>query len=86
MGYTVELERVAIVALAKLQRADQRLIANKLKKLAEDPRPAGVTKLVGAEGWRIRSGNYRIVYLIDDTAQIVTITRIAHRKNVYRRL
>jgi mRNA interferase RelE/StbE len=40
----------------------------------------------GAEGWRIRTGTYRIVYLIDDAARVVTVTRISHRKDVYRRL
>lgn len=82
----MEMERVAITGLAKLPRNDQQRVMDKLRGLAENPRPVGVTKLTGADGWRIKSGNYRVVYLIDDTARIVTVTRIAHRKDVYRRL
>lgn len=73
-------------SLAKLPRADQQRVMAKLRDLATNPRPVGVTKLTGADGWRIKSGNYRIVYLVDDSARIVTVTRIAHRKDVYRRL
>lgn len=84
MTYRVELERSATVGLRKLPRGDQQRVVAKLRGLAEDPRPSGVTKLSGTEGWRIRSGDYRIVYLVDDAEQIVTVTRIAHRKHVYR--
>lgn len=77
MSYTVELERAAIIGLGKLPRSDQHRIMAKLRDLTTDPRPVGVTKLTGTDGWRIKSGNYRIVYLIDDSARIVTVTRIA---------
>ncbi|MGH9101893.1 MAG: type II toxin-antitoxin system RelE family toxin [Acidimicrobiales bacterium] len=54
--------------------------------LADDPRPRGCEKLAGmADAWRIRSGNYRVVYTIDDHVQVVTITRVGHRREVYRR-
>jgi mRNA interferase RelE/StbE len=57
-----------------------------MRALGDDtPRPAGCTKLAGtADGYRIRVGDYRIVYLIDDAAQIVTVTRVGHRREVYR--
>lgn len=84
--YRVELERTATSGLLKLPRDDQKRIGAKIDALKANPRPPGVTKLTGAEGWRVRVGNYRIVYLIDDAAQIVTVTRIAHRKDVYRRM
>lgn len=86
MTYTVDIERSAIVSLSRMPRPDQKRITEKLEALKVDPRPAGAIKLAGTEGWRIRSGDYRIVYLIEDTIRIVTVTRIAHRKNVYRRL
>jgi len=56
----------------------------KIRGLACDPRPAGCQKLHGYKNrWRIRAGDYRVVYVIDDTGKSVDITRIAHRKEVY---
>jgi mRNA interferase RelE/StbE len=56
----------------------------KIRELARDPRPAGCKKLHGYKNrWRIRAGDYRVVYSIDDTNESVDITRIAHRKEVY---
>ncbi len=50
-----------------------------------DPRPAGVKKLPGSRGdWRIRIGEYRIIYEIDDTAKTVTVLQVEHRRDVYR--
>lgn len=86
MTYTVDIERSAIVSLSRMPRPDQKRITEKLEALKIDPRPSGAIKLTGTEGWRIRTGNYRIVYLIEDSIRIVTVTRIAHRKDVYRRL
>ena len=55
-----------------------------IRELARNPRPAGCKKLHGYKNrWRIRAGNYRVVYDIDDTSKSVDITRIAHRKEVY---
>src|ERR1017187_10023927 len=56
----------------------------KIRELAGNQRPAGCKKLHGYKNrWRIRAGNYRVVYAIDDTGKSVDITRIAHRKEVY---
>jgi mRNA interferase RelE/StbE len=56
----------------------------KIRELARNPRPAGCKKLHGYKNrWRIRAGNYRVVYAIDDMGKSVDITRIAHRKEVY---
>jgi mRNA interferase RelE/StbE len=56
----------------------------KIRELAGNPRPPGCKKLHGYRNrWRIRAGNYRVVYAIDDTGKSVDITRIAHRKEVY---
>jgi mRNA interferase RelE/StbE len=60
-------------------RLNQRIIG-----LRQDPRPPGVRKLKGAlEGWRIRVGDYRIIYQIDQEIQQVTIVRVRHRRDVY---
>ena len=57
----------------------------RIKALATDPRPTGCKKLIGAKDtWRIRIGDYRVVYTIDDEIRQVEVTRIAHRREVYQ--
>ena len=56
----------------------------KILALASEPRPQGCQKLVGEEGYRIRVGDYRILYRIDDEAKKVFIYRMKHRREVYR--
>jgi mRNA interferase RelE/StbE len=59
---------------------------SKIEALAGNPRPAGCRKLKGyKDHWRIRVGDWRVLYLIDDSAKVVSITRIAHRREVYER-
>lgn len=53
--------------------------------LAENPRPSSARKLVNREEWRLRVGEYRILFLIDDKQRTVTVTAIAHRREIYRR-
>ena len=66
-------------------KADRQRIVAKIQALAADPRPHGSDKLAGYDDrHRIRQGNYRIVYLIDDEASLVTIYKIGHRRDVYR--
>jgi len=85
MAYQVELLPSAHRALKKLPRPIQIQIAAELRELAENPRPAGVVKLVGAENlWRIRVGSFRVVYEILDDRLVVLVLRVAHRKDVYR--
>jgi mRNA interferase RelE/StbE len=56
----------------------------RLESLADNPRPAGCKKLKGyKDQWRIRMGDWRVVYIIDDTTKLVSVTRIAHRREVY---
>jgi len=69
----------------KLSPEIRRRINQSLLNLESNPRPAGTSKLSGSQDrWRIRVGDYRIIYSIDDEAQRVTILRIAHRREVYR--
>jgi mRNA interferase RelE/StbE len=64
---------------AVFSRIDRRILA-----LAENPRPAGCKKLKGyKDHWRIRIGDWRVVYFIDDSAKFVSVTRVAHRREVY---
>ncbi len=59
-------------------------IVEAIKNLAAAPRPPRAEKLVGREEWRIRVGDYRVLYLIDDRNRSITITKVAHRRDVYR--
>jgi mRNA interferase RelE/StbE len=87
MTYRIEVKPQAEKALAKIPNPHRRRIATAIDGLAKTPRPAGCTRLVGAEdAYRIRVGDYRIVYEIVDRVIIVYIIRIAHRKDVYRGL
>ena len=63
-----------------LDRVDAAILA-----LADDPRPRGCTRLKGREEWRVRVGDYRVVYAIDDDRRLVEILNVAHRRDVYRR-
>lgn len=69
--------------LEKLPKRDYAAVRDAIYVLADNPRPAGCIKLSGREGWRIRQGDYRVIYEIDDEAQIVTVLRVRHRKDVY---
>jgi mRNA interferase RelE/StbE len=81
--------RVALAASAEkeLHGLPNKVIArivSRLEHLVSAPRPPGCKKLKGGDNeWRIRVGDYRIVYAIDDTARTVDVTRIAHRRDVY---
>jgi mRNA interferase RelE/StbE len=74
-------------ARKELENLSDRLIARLLPKiegLAANPRPSGCKKLRGYKDlWRIRIGDYRIVYIVDDDHKMLSVTRIAHRKDVY---
>lgn len=71
--------------LARLQRYEQVRALSAMAALAEEPRPQGCIKMAGTRnGYRLRFGSYRIVYTVDDANQTVTITRVAHRREVYR--
>ena len=83
--YAVQLKPSADRRLSKLATDVQRRIVGEMEALGFDPRPAGVVKLSDTENlWRVRVGDYRIVYAIDDRQAIVTVVRVAHRKDVYR--
>lgn len=87
MAYHVDFKASALKSLEKIPKAFQSRILGKTIDLATTPRPPSCSKLAGAGNfWRVRVGDYRIVYLIDDTRKIVDIRIIAHRREVYRDL
>ena len=85
MAYSVELTRRAQKQLADLPADLRRRIAARIDALAEQPRPAGAIKLQGfVNAWRLRVGDYRILYEIQDQRLIVYVLRIGHRREIYR--
>ena len=82
--HKIELRRKAQQALDRLPGNDFDVVLGELKGLADTPRPKGVEKIKSAGLWRVRQGNYRIVYSIDDAQKIVTVLRIGHRREIYR--
>jgi mRNA interferase RelE/StbE len=84
--HKIELRRKAQHALDRLPKSDFEAVIEAVKGLADTPRPKGVEKIKRAGLWRIRQGDYRIVYSIDDKQKIVIILRIGHRREIYRSL
>jgi len=84
MAYTVRLKPRAERDLDRLPVDVARRIWRRLLALEDDARPPGVTKLAGSDAYRIRIGDHRIVYLINDPGRFVEVVRVAHRREVYR--
>jgi mRNA interferase RelE/StbE len=84
MPYQVRINRSAEKELDALQSNLRDRIINRLLQLEENPRPYGVKKLQGQEAYRLRVGNYRILYTVNDAEQLLIIYAIGHRREVYR--
>ena len=83
--FRVELSPAAVRKLRKLDPTARRRIQAVIELLAEDPRPPGAKKLVGGDGeWRVRTGDYRIVYEIHDGILLVLVLTLGHRRDIYR--
>ena len=81
--YRIEVRRRAQRALDKLPESDFQAVIEAVKGLAQTPRPRGLEKIKSTGLWRIRQGDYRIVYAIDDKESLVTIVRVGHRQEIY---
>lgn len=84
MKYHLKIIHNAQKDLDDIKSKDFISIKNKILSLARNPRPFGCRKLTMEEGYRIRVGNFRILYRIDDSLKEVIIYRIKHRREVYR--
>ena len=82
--YRVELRRNAQKFLDRLQMQERFKIISSLLELEQNPRPKGVEKVKGTELWRVREGDYRMIYYIDEKEKVITVVRIGHRRDVYR--
>lgn len=83
-SYSLVVKKSAERELRTLPKADLRRVTDRIRGLAQDPRPPGHEKLSGQEHYRIRQGDYRVVYAIDDDHRVITIVKIGHRREVYR--
>ncbi len=86
MAYAIDLKPGAARDLRKLPETLRRRIANRIDALASDPVPAGAESLKGEANWyRLRVGEYRILYEVEHKASAVLIARIGHRREIYRK-
>lgn len=81
--YTILITKTAQKQLNKLPNEVAEMLLKVIQTLAEDPRPPGCKKLHGRDGYRIRQGDYRIIYDIFDAILVVDVIAVGHRKNVY---
>lgn len=84
--YQITISQSAFKELNRLSKGNIKKIEKAIDSLSDNPRPPGVKKLKGISEdlYRIRSGDYRVVYAIDDMIQIVDIRKIGHRKDIYK--
>jgi mRNA interferase RelE/StbE len=87
VAYRIEVTGRAAKQLAELAAPDRKRVSRRIDALAGQPRPKDSRKLSGADDlWRIRIGDYRVVYQIQDQVLVIVIVRIGHRREVYRGL
>ena len=84
MSYALRLLPRAERQLEALDNKLYQTLKSKIADLAANPRPPGCRKLSDRPGWRVRSGDYRVLYDIDDAAKTVTILEVGHRREIYR--
>ena len=85
MTHRIELSPAAARQLRKLDAPARRRIQAVVELLAQEPRPAGAKKLVGGDGeWRVRTGDYRVIYEVRDGVLLVLVLAVGHRRDIYR--
>lgn len=86
MTYRIDLSPVASRQLRKLDPSARRRVQAAIELLATEPRPPGAKKLIrGAGEWRVRTGDYRIVYEINDGVLVILVLAVGHRREIYQR-
>ena len=83
-SYSLLIKPSAVKELEAIPVKDRRKIIARIEGLASDCRPHGCEKLSGLEQYRVRQGNYRIVYSVDDEERLVLVVKVGHRRDVYR--
>ncbi|ALC15462.1 addiction module toxin RelE [Desulfuromonas soudanensis] len=82
--YNILIRKSAAKELESLPKRDLQRVVARIQSLAKNPRPSGAEKLAGDDRYRIRQGNYRIIYSIQDNELTVWLVKIGHRRDVYR--
>ena len=85
MTYRIELRPAAVRALKRIDHQDRDRIRGAIALLGDDPRPPGAKALQGRPGFRVRVGNYRIIYTIHNDVLLVVVVALGHRRDVYER-
>lgn len=86
-SHTIDIRPRARRSLSQLDPAVRKAVAQTIDGLSKNPRPAGATPLKGHRPYlRVRSGDYRVIYTVDDKARVVTVAAVGHRRQVYERL
>lgn len=83
-SYRIVIKKSAAKEIEKIQKKDRVRIIEKIRCLASDPQPVGSKKLSGQEKYRIRQGNYRILYQIIDAELIISVVKFGHRRAIYK--
>ncbi|HMN43335.1 MAG TPA: type II toxin-antitoxin system RelE/ParE family toxin [Povalibacter sp.] len=83
-SYELVFRKSVAKDLRAFPKADVKRIMQRIRSLADDPRPPGSEKLSGQDRYRVRQGTYRIVYEIEDHRLLVVVVRVGHRRDVYR--
>ena len=83
-SYRLLIKPSAVKELEALPQKDRRRVVRRVRALAEHPRPPGAEKLTGLELYRVRQGDYRVLYEVADAAETVTVITIGNRRDVYR--
>ena len=83
-NYKIEIKKSAAKELRKIPSTALAKIVAKIQSLSSNPRPFGSKKLVGQDRYRVRQGDYRILYTIEDDVLVITVVKVANRKESYR--
>jgi mRNA interferase RelE/StbE len=84
MSYATSIQRRAQKELSQLPPGAYKHVREAIRALAHNPRPMGCQKLIARSGWRIRIGDFRVIYEIDDKKETILILHIGHRRDIYR--
>lgn len=83
--YRIEIKKSAAKEIRAIGRKkDRQRVVDRIRALADDPRPPGCTKLSGQDAYRVREGEYRVVYTVDDDVLVVEVVKVGNRRDVYR--
>ena len=83
-SYRIVIKKSAAKEIERIAKNDRIRIIEKIKSLSQDPHPTGSKKLSGQEKYRMRQGNYRILYQVIDDELIINVVKVGHRQDVYK--